>query len=188
MKSGASELLFFYTECTKTHLQAFTDQKFFPGAPPPDPPGYRKGEGREGRKEGRGKGKGKGQGDGKGRERGKEGGKRAQGGREGIELGLQPPKFLTLSTPLARTNKGGPDGGWDCEAGVNAGSGSPLLITGFKELPQKFIYDFVQCCQQSPNSVTSDSNNRPHWVFTPDSLKLILHMLAMLIRSASVHG
>jgi hypothetical protein len=40
--------------------------------------------------------KGKGQGDGKGRE----GGKRAQGGREGRELGLQPPKFLTLSTPL----------------------------------------------------------------------------------------
>jgi hypothetical protein len=101
MKSGASELLFFYTECTKTHLQAFTGQKIFPGAAP-GPPRIRGrgGEGRGGRKGGE-KGKGKGQGDGKGREGGKEGGKRAQGGREGRELGLQPPKFLTLSTPLS---------------------------------------------------------------------------------------
>jgi hypothetical protein len=57
MKSGASELLFFYTECTKTHLQAFTGQTNFPEAPPPDPPGYGEGEGkggeegREGKKE-----------------------------------------------------------------------------------------------------------------------------------------
>jgi hypothetical protein len=51
MKSGASELLFFYTECTKTHLQAFTGQKNFPGTEPPDPPGY--GEGRGGRKGGK---------------------------------------------------------------------------------------------------------------------------------------
>jgi hypothetical protein len=57
MKSGASELLFFYTECTKTHLQAFTGQKIFPGAEPPDPPAYGEGEGKGRRKEGRGKGK-----------------------------------------------------------------------------------------------------------------------------------
>jgi hypothetical protein len=101
MKSGASELLFFYTECTKTHLQAFTGQKTFPGAPPPDLPGYWEGEGREGRKEERGKGKRKRARGWKG-EGGREGGREKGPGRsEGRELGLQPPKFLTLSTPLA---------------------------------------------------------------------------------------
>jgi hypothetical protein len=101
MKSGASELLFFYTECTKTHLQAFTGQKIFPGALPPDPHDTGKGRGRDGRKEGRGNGKRKRargwKGEGR-RERGREKGP----GREGRELGLQPPKFLTLSTPLVK--------------------------------------------------------------------------------------
>jgi hypothetical protein len=83
MKSGASELLFFYTECTKTHLQALTGKKNFSGGSAPGPPTIR----------GRDKGRGKGQGDGKGRE----GGKRAQGGREGKELGLQPPQ---VSNPV----------------------------------------------------------------------------------------
>jgi hypothetical protein len=81
MKSGASELLFFYTECTKTHLQAFTGKKIFPGALPPDPPGYREREGRKGGEKGMERG---------GKEGGREGGKRAQGEREGRDLGLQP--------------------------------------------------------------------------------------------------
>jgi hypothetical protein len=80
MKSGASELLFFYTECTKTHLQAFTGKKIFPGAPPPDPPAYGKERGREGRggREGGEKGKGMERG-------GREGGREKGPGREGRE-------------------------------------------------------------------------------------------------------
>jgi hypothetical protein len=82
MKSGASELLFFYTECTKTHLQAFTGQKIFPGALPPDPPGYGEGEGKggeEGREGKRKRARGwKGEG-------GREGGREKGPGREGRE-------------------------------------------------------------------------------------------------------
>jgi hypothetical protein len=94
MKSGASELLFFYTECTKTHLQAFTGQKNFPAAMPPDPPPYPKGEGKggeEGRDSKREKEKGKGM------ERGeREGRKEGKGPREegkGHNWGYSPPSF-----------------------------------------------------------------------------------------------
>jgi hypothetical protein len=91
MKSGASELLFLYTECTKTHLQAFIGQKNFPGALPPDPQNTVKGKGREGgRKEGRGKGKMK-------RARGwkGEGGREKGPGTEGRERtgATAPPSF-----------------------------------------------------------------------------------------------
>jgi hypothetical protein len=94
MKSGASELLFFSTECTKTHLQAFTGHKIFPGAEPPDPPGYREGEGkggevgREGKRE---KEKGKGM-----ERRGREGRRKGKGPREGGKgenWGRSPPSF-----------------------------------------------------------------------------------------------
>jgi hypothetical protein len=82
---------------TYKHLQV---KKFFRGLRPRTPQ-IREGEGKggeEGREGKREKEKGKGMERG-GRE-GRKGEKRAQGGREGRELGLQPPKFLTLSTPL----------------------------------------------------------------------------------------
>jgi hypothetical protein len=91
MKSGASELLFFYTECTKTHLQAFTGQKIFPGAEPPDPQDTGKGRGREGRKEGKRGEKGKGMERG-GRE-GRREGKGPREGGKGENWGYSPPSF-----------------------------------------------------------------------------------------------
>jgi hypothetical protein len=76
MKSGASELLFFYTECTKTHLQAFTGQTIFPGAELPTPRIRGRGgeEGREGKRARGWKGEG-----------GREGGREKGPGREGRE-------------------------------------------------------------------------------------------------------